>query len=80
MYQPSLLQVQEQHNNGTRIKLSVSLEAPEIVVPLRSDSEELIVADLGRLTLSNSFYHPPSEKDAFAEEHTIQLSDLTVIR
>lgn len=72
--------MQEQHKNGTRIKLSVSLEAPEIVVPLRSDSKEVILADLGRLTLSNSFYHPPSESTALAENYDIQLADLQVIR
>lgn len=72
--------MQEQHKNGTRIKLTVSLEAPQIVVPLKSDSREVILADLGRLTLSNSFYHPPSEKTALAEDYDIQLADLQVIR
>ena len=74
------LQVQEQHKNGTRIRLNVSLEAPEIVIPLKSDSAELILADLGRLTLSNSFYHPPNQKTALAEEFDIQLANLKVIR
>ena len=75
-----MFQVQEQHRNGTRIKLDVSLEAPQIVVPLKSDSEEVVLADLGRLTLSNTFYHPPMEKTAFAEEYSIHLTDLEVFR
>lgn len=80
VYLFSPFQVQEQHKNGTRIKLDVSLKAPQIVVPLRSDSREVILADLGQLTLSNSFYHPPSEKTAFVEEFDIQLADLKVVR
>ena len=72
--------MQEQHKNGTRIKLDISVKAPEIVVPLRSDSEEVILVDLGKLTLSNSFYHPPTEETALAEEYNIQLADLQIIR
>lgn len=73
-------QVQEQHKNGTRIKLDVSIEAPEIVVPLKSDSEDVILADLGKLKLSNSFFIVPSESAAIAEAYDIRLSNLQVSR
>lgn len=75
-----VLQVQEQHKNGTRIKLDVSIEAPEIVVPLKSSSDDVILADLGKLKLSNSFYVVPSEKTAIAEAYDIKLSNLQVSR
>ena len=60
-------QVQEQHESGTHIKLDVSIEAPEIVIPLKSDSDEVVLADLGKLKLSNSFFLVPQEKTAIAE-------------
>lgn len=74
------MQVQEQHKNGTRIKLDISVYGPEIVVPLKSDSDHVILADLGKLTLSNSFYHPASEAKAIAEQYKIDLADLQVFR
>lgn len=82
--------VQEQHKNGSRIKLDVTIEAPQIVVPLKSDSEEVVVADLGCLTLSNTFYRPPpppsppqgggKETSALAEKHDINLTNLEAFR
>lgn len=83
---PSLMtqlcsQLQEQlYKNALRIKLDVSIVAPEIVVPLHSDSDEVIVADLGMLTLSNTFHTVPAEKRAMGEEHNVKLSNLQVTR
>lgn len=72
--------MQELHKNATRIKLDVSIEAPEVVVPLRSDSDDVIVADLGKLKLVNSFYLVPQEGRAITESYDIRLSNLQVSR
>ena len=72
--------MQEQHKNGTRVRLDISIDAPEIVVPLKSTSDEVILADLGKLRLSNSFFVPPSEEKAIAELYDITLTDFQVTR
>ncbi|XP_064396100.1 intermembrane lipid transfer protein VPS13C-like isoform X3 [Halichondria panicea] len=76
--------VQEKQASGQRIKLSITLKAPEIVVPLHSNSGEVIVADLGVLRLSNSFHlvggWSGGERPPLYEEYDIQLKDLQVYR
>ena len=42
-------------HSSTRIKLSVSLNAPEITLPLSATSSAAIVVDLGTLTISNKY-------------------------
>ena len=66
--------------NASRIKLDISIDAPEVVVPLGACSEEVIVADLGMLKLSNSFHLVPSEERAMAEAYDITLTKLQVSR
>ena len=58
-----------------------------IVLPLRSDSDHVIVADFGKLTLSNSFSltkeagkDHPSTMAAIVETYDIKLSNLQVSR
>ena len=50
------------------------------MIPLKSDSDEVILADLGKLKLSNSFFLVPQDKTAIAEAYDIKLSDLQVSR
>ncbi len=77
-------QVQEKHSNGQRLRLNLTLKAPEIIVPLHSSSDEVIIADLGVLQLSNSFHIVDSwsgdERPPLYEEYDIQLKDLRVFR
>ena len=63
-----------------RIKLDVCIDAPEIIVPLQSTSDEVILADLGKLRLANSFYVPAAEANAIAELYDIKLTDFKVTR
>ena len=83
-------QVQETHASGQRMKLDVSIQAPEITIPLKSDSDEAIVADLGSLSLSNTF-HIAKQVDASPgststpsvavfERHAIKLDNLKIFR
>ncbi len=76
----------QQHSNGTRIKLDISVDAPEIIIPLKSNCDCVFSADLGRLTISNSFslveviVHDGSKEGAIVESYDIKLSNLTVLR
>lgn len=58
----------------------MAIEAPEVVVPVRSDSDEMILVDLGKLKISNSFFIVSAESKAIAEDYDITLSDLQVFR
>lgn len=77
-------QVQETHASGQRLKLDISIQAPEITVPLKSDSKEVIVADLGSLSLSNTFHIAKRtdvvQQAAIYERHVIKLNNLKVFR
>ena len=83
LYTHSIAQVQEQHKSGQRLKLDVILNAPEVIVPLESQSKEVVVVDLGTLTLSNTFHltRPEAEQDpALYEQYAIKLTQLQVFR
>ena len=62
----------------------MSIRAPEIIVPLSSKSQEIVVLDLGQLTLQNEFCFIQvgiAEGDkALYEEHHIKLTDLKMYR
>lgn len=80
-------QVQEQHRNGKRIKLNIVVEAPEVVVPVQSDSYHTLVVDLGKISVSNSFCLVQVEggdeltkKSAIAEAMEVKLSNMQVSR
>ncbi len=50
-----LLQVAEASTRATRISLDISAGTPLIIFPKSSTSEDLLVANLGHLTLRNQF-------------------------
>lgn len=81
---PTHAQVKEQRTTGQRLQLKVTLIAPEVVIPLHSSSDEVIVANLGVLELSNSFHivsnWPGDERPPLYEEYDIQLKDMRVYR
>ena len=39
----------------SEIKLNVSMDSPQIIIPASSTSADLVVADLGHLTVKNTF-------------------------
>ena len=87
LIQPTImqLQIQQLHVNGQRIKLSVAIDAPEILLPSSSTSPSIMVAYLGLLKLSNTFHAvDTSEQDSSLrpvfEAYTVTLSDLCVYR
>lgn len=51
----SLLQAQDILPRGSRIKLDIKADSPVIVLPMSSHSPELIVMNLGKLVVNNSF-------------------------
>lgn len=73
-------QVKEMHQDGKRVKLDVDIQAPEIVVPISSQSTQLVVADLGHLKLANTFHLHPKQPDALFDKYSIQLLDLQLYR
>ena len=53
------------HQDGQRVKLDVEIDAPEITIPVSSQSNEALVVDLGELNLSNTFHHYTVEGASF---------------
>ena len=68
-----------------RIKLNVSIRAPEITVPLNSQTTDIVVLDLGQLTLENEFHlidlgTTPGQNKALYEQYQVKLTDLEMYR
>lgn len=84
------LQVQEKRDSGQRLKLKISIQAPEITIPLKSDSNEVVVADLGSLSLTNTSHIAKKMEvttdsgvehwAAVYEKYTIELNNLQIYR
>ena len=76
--------MQELHQNGQRLKLSVTLDAPLITIPISSNSDEIVVANLGHLKLSNTFHlvdgGAADQNWPIFEKHCIELTNLQVYR
>lgn len=68
-----------------RIKLNVSIRAPEITVPLNSQTKDIVVLDLGQLTLENEFHlidlgDTPDHNKVLYEQYQVKLTDLEMYR
>ena len=68
-----------------RIKLDISIRAPEITVPLSSQSSDIVVLDLGQLTLENEFLLLDADSTgvksmALYEQHYVKLTNLEMYR
>ena len=79
--------MQEQHRDGKRIKLKIAVDAPEVVIPVQPDSHHTVVVDLGKISLSNSFFlmevkgrNDPTKQLAIIEDMVIKLSSLQLFR
>lgn len=76
--------VKELAERSTRIALNVHFNAPLIFVPQSSTSTNVIVADLGRLSVRNHFVKQPSKSDAaippVVDVMKVKLTDLKMYR
>lgn len=76
--------VKELAERSTRIALNVHFNAPVIFLPQSSSSSNVIVADLGRLSVKNHFAKQPFKSDAkippVVDIMTVRLADLKMYR
>ncbi|XP_062274089.1 vacuolar protein sorting-associated protein 13A isoform X2 [Scomber scombrus] len=76
--------VKELAERSTRIALNVHFNAPIIFLPQSSTSPNVIVADLGFLSVKNSFVKQPFKDDAkippVVDRMTVRLTDLKMYR
>ncbi|KAI6181597.1 Vacuolar protein sorting-associated protein 13C [Aphelenchoides besseyi] len=61
--------------NPQRILLDIELNAPAIVVPRRSTSNQMLLFDFGRLLIKNKFI---SVKNAVIDDMTVTMNDMHV--
>lgn len=76
--------VKELAERSTRIALNVHFNAPLIFMPQSSTSNNVIVADLGRLSVRNRFAKQPFKSDAaippVVDIMAVKLTDLKMYR
>lgn len=76
--------VKELAERSTRIALNVHFNAPVIFLPQSSSSSNVIVADLGRLSVKNRFAKQPSKSDTnippVVDIMAVKLTDLKMYR
>ncbi|XP_078106953.1 intermembrane lipid transfer protein VPS13A isoform X2 [Sander vitreus] len=76
--------VKELAERSTRIALNVHFNAPVIFLPQSSSSSNVIVADLGLLSVKNRFSKQPFKSDAkippVVDVMTVKLTDLKMYR
>ncbi|XP_037536948.1 vacuolar protein sorting-associated protein 13A [Nematolebias whitei] len=76
--------VKELAERSSRIALSVHFNAPVIFLPQSSSSSNVIVADLGLLSVKNCFAKQPFKSDSkippVVDKMTVKLSDLKMYR
>ena len=80
-----VLQEPTHSDHPMRMKLDISVRAPEVTVPLSSLSCDIVVLDLGQLTLVNEFLllNVGFSKDksvALYEQYDIKLTELQIFR
>lgn len=69
-------QVQYIQTQGAKIGLKVSVNAPQILIPCNSKSNEVLVADLGQLHISNSIVS--SSQYGLIDKMNVRLSSFQV--
>ena len=80
------LQIQNLQYQSSRISLSITIQAPLIIIPVSSTSFDAVVASLGQLRISNSFNlvlagEEPSGSDAVVvDKMVVELSSVQLLR
>ncbi|KAL9987728.1 hypothetical protein ACROYT_G002079 [Oculina patagonica] len=78
--------IQSLQTQSSRISLSVSIQAPLIVIPVSSNSSDALVANLGHLSVSNTFNlahdgEDPDGSDAVVVDNmVVELSSVQLLR
>ena len=76
--------MEEVYEKSTRIALNIVIEAPVIMTPQNSSSDNTIVADLGILTIKNQFSLGQKRNElgmpAIYEKMTLELQNLQLFR
>ena len=67
------------HQNGQRLKLDIQIDAPEIIIPVSSQSNEALVIDLGQLNLLITFHQYPAEGARFDGEKLPIYENLSIM-
>ena len=79
-------QIQSYQSQSSRVSLSVSIQAPLIIVPVSSTSQHALVANLGLLSLSNSFNlvtggtHPSGSDAVIVDNMVVELTSVQLAR
>ncbi|XP_048251088.1 vacuolar protein sorting-associated protein 13A-like isoform X4 [Haliotis rufescens] len=76
--------VQSLQETASRIGLNIAMKAPLIIVPQKSTSSSVLLADLGNLEIANSFHlagkNSPNNVPAVLDKMNIVLSSLKLSR
>ena len=62
---------------SSRISLKVSIQAPEVIIPVSSTSRDTLVANLGHLSMSNTFNLAHDGKDPEGSD-TVVIDNIVV--
>ncbi|CAF4656530.1 unnamed protein product [Rotaria sp. Silwood1] len=71
-------QVQKLQEQAFKVHLNVIFNAPNIIIPINSYSDQALFFDLGKLTLKTNFYDDP--KKLLVEQQTIRLENILASR
>ena len=72
------MQVQKLQEQAFKVHLDVTFNAPDIIIPTNSYSDEALFLDLGTLTLKTSFYDDPNK--SLVEQQSIRLENILASR
>ncbi|CAF0751812.1 unnamed protein product [Rotaria sordida] len=71
-------QVQKLQKQAFKVHLDITFNAPNIIIPTNSYSDEALLFDLGKLTLKTRFYDDP--KRSLLEQQNIRLENVLASR
>ncbi|CAF3681386.1 unnamed protein product [Rotaria sordida] len=71
-------QVQKLQEQAFKVHLDVTFNAPNIIIPINSYSDQALFLDLGKLTLKTNFYDDPEK--FLVEQQTVQLENILASR
>ncbi|UJR35157.1 hypothetical protein I4U23_027926 [Adineta vaga] len=71
-------QVQKLQEQAFKVHLDITFNAPNIIIPTNSYSDEALLFDLGKLTLKTRFYDDP--KKSLVEQQNVRLENVLASR